>query len=266
MADWKTLEVERDAETPSVLRVWLARPERLNAISPRMLAEIAELFRSLDRDYETRVVVLGGRGRTFCAGADRKPPEPGDEPPEPKSDRERRYIAQNGRRACQAIEDAEVVTIARVHGHAVGGGCCFALSCDFRVAGEDAVFRVPEVDLGVPLTWAAAPRLIHEVGAARAREILLLCEDIPAPRALDWGIAHRVCPADALDRVTDDLARRLAAKPEMAVTQTKAQLRGYARLASLGDATEADSDLIDVALRSESGRGRFAMRPRNEKD
>ena len=224
-----------------------------------MLKEIGDLFSSLESDYETRVAVLGGRGRSFCAGADRKPPIAGEQLPEPKSDRERRFVEQLGRRACQAIEDCEVLTIARVHGHAVGGGCCFALSCDFRVAAEDALFRVPEVDLGVPLTWGAVPRLIQEVGAARAREVLLLCEDIDGRKALDWGMVHRAVPAAELDQTVDTLAQTLADKPEMAVYMTKTQLRGYARRASLGDATEADADLIHVAMRSESGSGLFSM-------
>jgi enoyl-CoA hydratase/carnithine racemase len=239
--------------------VWLARPERLNAINPLMLKEIGDLFSSLETNFDARVVVLGGRGRSFSAGADRKPPVAEQVLSEPETDRERRWQAQLGRRACRAIEECEAVTVARVHGHAVGGGCCFALSCDFRVIADDALLRVPEVDLGVPLTWAAAPRLIHELGAARAREVLLLCEDIDAEKALAWGMVHRVVPEDELDACTDDLARRLADKPEMAVYMTKTQLRGYARLAALGDVTESDSDIIDVALRSESAKGLFAM-------
>lgn len=224
-----------------------------------MLREIGDLFSSLTTDFEVRVVVLGGRGRTFCAGADRKPPVKEQELPTPETDRERRWLSQLGRRACRAIEECEVLTVARVHGHAVGGGCCLALSCDFRVATEDAVFRVPEVDLGVPLTWAATPRLLYEIGAARTREVLLLCEEIDAKKALDWGMVHRTVPAEELDACVDELAKRLADKPEMAVYMTKTQLRGYARLASLGDVTETDADLINVATRSESAQGLFAM-------
>ena len=225
-----------------------------------MLLEVGDLFSSLERDYETRVVVLGGRGRMFSPGADRKPPIPEEALPDPKTDRERRYVAGLGRRACRAIEDCEVLTIARIHGHAVGGACCFAMACDFRVATEDALLRVPEVELGVPLTWGAVPRLIHEVGAARAREILLLCEDVDGRKALEWGMVHRAVPAEDLDATVDELARALAEKPEMAVYMTKTQLRGYARRANLGDATETDVDMIDVSMRSESGSGLFAMR------
>jgi enoyl-CoA hydratase/carnithine racemase len=250
------LEIERDGP---ILHVWLARPERLNAIDTTMLREIGDLFGSLETDWGVRVVVLGGRGRSFCAGADRKGGSTGVATNEEPGDRERRWTSQLGRRACRAIEDCEVLTVARVHGHAIGGGACLALACDFRIAARDAVLRVPEVDLGIPLTWGAAPRLIHEIGAARAREVLILCDDIGAEQAGEWGMLHRVVDPEALDREVDAFAARLADKPEMAVHMTKTQLRAYARTASLGDVTESDGDLLAGALRSQSAKGRFAM-------
>lgn len=250
-----TLEIERDGP---ILRVWLSRPERLNAISPVMLRELGDLFGGLETDWETRVVVLGGRGRSFCAGADRKGSEPSESGP--RSDREARWNAQLGRRACRAIEDCEVPVVARVHGHAIGGGACFALSCDFRVVTNDALFQVPELDLGIPLTWGATPRLIHELGASRAREVLMLGDRIDAATAAAWGIAHRVVAPEALDDTVDDLAGRLAGKPEMAVYMTRTQLRSYAKTASLGDVTESDGDLLTGALRSASAQGRFALK------
>ena len=91
------------------------------------------------------------------------------------------------------------MTIARLHGHAIGGGLALALACDFRVAADDALLDLPEVDLGVPLTWGATPRLIHEIGAARARELILLCDRVDAERAERDGLVHRVVPAAALD-------------------------------------------------------------------
>jgi enoyl-CoA hydratase/carnithine racemase len=251
--EYETLEIERDG---TVLRVWLARPERRNAITPKMLDEITELFRSLERDFETRVVVLGGRGPTFCAGMDRRAgPAEGREP----SERERRYDAQIGRRACRAIEECEVPTVARVQGHAVGGGFCFALACDFRVATRDACFRLPEVELGLPLSWAAIPRLLHEVGAARARELLLLCEDMKAEDGERFGLVHRAVPEEQLDTTVDGIVASLVARPELAVHMTNTTLRGYARLAALGDASEADGDLVGVALRGAAFRERFRL-------
>jgi enoyl-CoA hydratase/carnithine racemase len=135
-----------------------------------------------------------------------------------------------------------------------------ALACDFRIAAEDSVFHVPEVDLGVPLSWGASARLIHEIGAARARELILMCERIDARTAERFGLVHRVAPAARLDACVDDWARRLAAKPELAVHMTKTQLRAHARRAVLGDVTETDGDVLLAASRSAVARASF--RPR----
>ncbi|UCE85772.1 MAG: enoyl-CoA hydratase/isomerase family protein [Deltaproteobacteria bacterium] len=254
--NFETLDVERDGP---VLRAWLNRPERRNALDTATLEEIATLFTTVQADFAARVVVLGGRGPSFCAGADRRDP-PGSarmRAASGASDRERRYMAQLGLRACQAIENAEAITIARIHGHAIGGGFALALACDFRVAARDAILHVPEVDLGVPLTWGATPRLIHEVGAARARELILLCDRIDAERAERWGLLHRAVPADELDALVHDWSKRLAAKPELAVHMTKTQLRAYARRAALGDVSETDGDLLMAASRTGPARQSF---------
>jgi enoyl-CoA hydratase/carnithine racemase len=252
------LELERDGP---VLRVWLNRPECRNALDTDLLEELTRLFESLQRDFAARVVVLGGRGASFCAGADRKSP-PGTARMRAGSgagERERRWFAQLGLRAVRAIEEVEAVTLARLHGHAVGGGLALALACDFRIAADDALFHVPEVDLGIPLSWGATPRLIHEVGAARAREILLLCDRLDAKTAESWGVVHRSVPAARLDAEVDAWARRLAAKPEIAVHMTKTQLRAYARRARLGDFSEADGDLLLGASRVGVARSSFKL-------
>jgi enoyl-CoA hydratase/carnithine racemase len=229
----RSLEVERDGP---VLRVHLNRPERLNALDTATLEEIADLFGGLQRDFETRVVVLGGRGSSFCAGADRKDPPGGDRlgASSGAGEREQRFVSQLGRRAVRAIEAVEAVTIARLHGHVVGGGLALALACDFRVA---------------------------KIGAARARELLLLCDRIDAERAERWGLVHRVVEARELDAAVDEWARRLAAKPQVAVHMTKTQLRALAARAALGDVTEADGDLLLGALRVGVARSSFSAGP-----
>lgn len=255
----ETLELERIGP---VLHVWLARPARRNALNEAALLELEQLFTTLQTDFATRVVVLGGRGPSFCAGADR------DDPPGSRrmgagsgaSERERRHAAQLGRRACAAIAAVEAVTIARLHGHVLGGGLALALACDFRLAAEGAQLGLPEVDLGVPLTWGATPRLIHEIGAARARELLLLGDTVEAERAERIGLVHRVLPADALDAAVCEWAERLAAKPEIAVHMTKTQLRAYALRASLGDVSESDGDLLLAASRVGAAREAFRRR------
>lgn len=254
--NWQTLSVTYDGP---ILRVWLDRPAKRNALNGTALEEIAALFDGLATDFVTRVVILGGRGPSFCAGADRGDP-PGHARLAASSDaseRERRWVAQIGMRAARAIEDAEVVTVARLHGHVVGGGVVLAAACDFRVAAEGTRFHVPEVDLGLPLTWGGTPRLIHELGAARARELVMLCDRIDAAEAHRIGLVHRVVPAAELDATADGLAARVASKPETAVHMTKTQFRAYAARASLGDVTETDGDQLMAAARSEMARRSF---------
>ncbi len=251
------LAVERDG---AVLRVWLSRPERRNALDTETLEEIEALFSGLRRAWDTRVVILGGRGPSFCGGADRNAP-PGAArlaSSSGASDRERRFVAQLGLRACRAIEDAELITLARIQGHAVGGGLCLALACDLRVASQDASLRIPEVDLGIPLSWGATPRLIHELGASRARQLLLLCDAVSGERAEQWGLVHRAVPEAELDTTVRDWAERLAAKPEIAVHMTKTQLRAQACRSRLGDVTETDGDLLLEASRVGMARQSFA--------
>jgi enoyl-CoA hydratase/carnithine racemase len=258
--EFQRLRLERDGD---VLHVHLNRPECRNALDASALEEIERLFGSLQRDFGVRVVVLGGSGPSFCGGADRRDP-PGARRLAADSgatDRERRFVAQLGLRACRAIEVAEPVTLARLHGHVVGGGVALAAACDFRIASRDTSFHVPEVDLGIPLAWGATPRLIAEIGAARARELILLCERVGAEQAERWGLVHRVVEAEQLDSVVSDWARRLSAKPEVAVHMTKTQLRAYAARASLGNVAEADGDLLLGASRLGRARQSFPRPP-----
>jgi enoyl-CoA hydratase/carnithine racemase len=233
--EFQRLRLERDGD---VLHVHLNRPECRNALDASALEEIERLFGSLQRDFGVRVVVLGGSGPSFCGGADRRDP-PGA----------RRLAADSG------------ATDARLHGHVVGGGVALAAACDFRIASRDTSFHVPEVDLGIPLAWGATPRLIAEIGAARARELILLCERVGAEQAERWGLVHRVVEAEQLDSVVSDWARRLSAKPEVAVHMTKTQLRAYAARASLGNVAEADGDLLLGASRLGRARQSFPRPP-----
>ena len=230
----------------AIARVWLNRPERRNALNQTALNEIEAVFEELQTCFDVSVVVLGGHGASFCAGADRRDP-PGRLEKPPGTLRERRYVAQTGRRTIEAIERCEAITIARVHGHAIGGGFLLAAACDFRIAARSTVFHVPEVDLGVPLTWGGAPRLAHLLGPARAKELILLCERLDATTADQYGFLNRVVADEDLDATVDDWATRLADKPDWALHMSKTQFRGYDRMALLGDLTEGDGDLLNTA-------------------
>src|SRR5262245_5836314 len=256
MPELDRLAVERDG---AVVRVWFDRPARHNPLDTRTLEELIDLFGRLATDFAARVVVLGGRGPSFSAGADLAAPPGGRDRAggDGVTGRERRWWSQLGRRAVAAIADSEVVTIARLHGHVLGGGLCLALACDFRIAALDTRLGLPEIDLGLPLTWGGTARLVHEVGAARARELIMLGEPVVGSRAEGIGLVHRAVPAARLDAVVDEWAARLAAKSEVATHMVKSQLRALARRAELGDTTETDGDLL-LAASARAGRDRAA--------
>lgn len=240
-----------------VARVFLNRPERLNALNEAALDEVAAVFTELQTHYEVSVVVFGGEGRAFCAGADRKDPPARLARGSGASARERRHAASIGRRALEAIERLEAITIARLHGHVVGGGLVLALGCDLRIAASGTQFHIPEVDLGIPLTWGAVPRLIREVGPARAKELILLCDRFDASAAVTYGLINEAVPHDRLDVRVDEWADRLAAKAPWALHMTKTQFQAYAQNDALGNVTNADGDLLTAATGEDPSRFLF---------
>lgn len=238
---YETLEIEKDG---AIAKVWFNRPDKLNAINTTFLQDIAACCDQLQQEREISVVIWGGRGRAFSAGADLKAPPGSTLASKEDNPRAQRYAGQVGRRAIEAMEQLEATTISRVHGWAVGGGCVLALACDLRIAAESAMFWIPEVDLGVPLMWGAVPRLIAAAGPTRARELVLMCDKFTAADAECYGLINRVVPDDQLDATVDDWAKRLTAKNELARHVTKTQFRAYSRSALLGDLTETDADAI----------------------
>jgi enoyl-CoA hydratase/carnithine racemase len=243
----------------SVLDVVLSRPEKLNALDTDVLRGVVDVFAAVNDDFAVRAVVLRGEGRSFSAGADRKNP-PGLERMSVASGagaRERRVASQLGLRATNAIMSCEVPTVAAVQGWCVGGGLALAISCDMRVFATDARVSIPEVDIGIPLAWGATPRLISEIGASRARELVMLCDEIDAAEAHRLGIAHRLSSPDELVATAYGLADRLGAKPEIAMHETKTQFRAYAMATMLGNVTETDGDLMVQASRGDVARNAF---------
>lgn len=241
----ENLVLQRDG---AVLHVWMNRPEVLNALDDKTLNEITAVFDGVGNHDEIRVVVLGGIGRAFSSGADlRNPPS---RPAPDTSFRLRRYIAETGRRACQAIAGCAAVTIARTHGHVIGGGVLLAASCDFRVGAEDTVFSLPELKLGQPLSWGGTPLLIKEIGAAHAREMIMMCGAIDAAQAAQFGLLHAVVPTTVLDDEVASWSARLASLPEGSLATAKQQFQRYAASTRLADLTETDSDIFSTVADS----------------
>ena len=192
----------------------LNRPERLNAVTPALVDDLLESFDRAEADH-ARVLVLAGRGRAFCAGWDLKQP-PIDETVDQARARLQRL--QEVTRRTRAFAGP---VIAAVQGYALGAGVEFALGCDLVVAGEDAVFGFPEVEVGLSGTNGVSVLLPRLVGLARAKELVLLGERCDARRARDIGLIARVVPAGAHEDAALEIAERLATRPPRALRLAK---------------------------------------------
>ena len=195
----------------AVATVVIDRQSKLNALNPRVMAEIDAAFAELRDDAGVRAVILTGAGdRAFVAGADigvlaRMGPVSGVS------------VSREGQDVLRRIETFPRPVIAAVGGYALGGGCELALACHLRVASDRARFGLPEVGLGIIPGYGGTLRLSRVVGLGRALELILTGEMIDAARAAEIGLANVVVPHDELMERSRALARRIARNAPVAV-------------------------------------------------
>jgi enoyl-CoA hydratase/carnithine racemase len=229
----------------------LNRPARLNAINDELMREMIEALGWLDAHPELRVVILRGTGRAFSAGADLKEIPGGPSRPESgNSWLHRRRFGQIGRRLLDTIQNMQAVTIAQVHGAAVGGGVLLMAACDLRVVATGTVMFIPEVDLGTHYSWGAVPLLLRELGPAITRELIMTCRRFTAEEALAWRWINRVTAPDRLADEVMELAQELVAKPSVPLAVTKDHINAIMRVMSAGTTSYADGDLA-IAMATE---------------
>ena len=182
-----------------VTRIFLNRPEKVNALHSAALESLLQAVRKLEGDSKLRVVVLGGRGKAFCGGADVHELGLLDTS-------NAGGFVQKIHAVCDAIRKLPVPVVARLHGAVIGAGLEIAAACDLRVAAEGTKFSMPEVRLGIPSVVEAAllPRLM---GSGRAAWLVLTGESIDARRALEWGLIEQVGGDDAIDALVQSLVK-----------------------------------------------------------
>ena len=206
-----------DGFVGGVALVTIERPDVLNALSFDLLDELAAAFASLDADPACRAIVLTGSGtRAFAAGADIR---------ELAAQTPVSLLVEDRFAAWERIAATRTPVIAAVRGFALGGGCELAMSCDLIVAGEDAQFGQPEINLGVMPGAGGTQRLTRAIGRARAMDLVLTGRTISAREAAAMGLVSRVVPAEETLDAALDLARTIAAKPPVAVLAAKEAVR-----------------------------------------
>lgn len=190
------------------------RPDVLNAFSYESFGETAQLFTEVAADPEVKVFIIRGTENVFAAGADI-----------------RNLIEYNPQQAAKFLDRAQSSmlsianmnkpTIASIGGFCLGGGLELALACDFRIAADNAVFGLPEINLGILPAGGGTQRLTKFIGCGRAKEIMFLGEMFKADKAYKIGLLYDVVPIAELEEKTMKLAKKLSFKPPLAIKALK---------------------------------------------
>ena len=210
---YETLEIERDGK---VATIWMNRPAVFNAFDEQLIAELAAACRELDGDPTVRVVVLGGRGKHFSAGADLNWMKRAAQFTETQNLDDARKFAGMLRTLSQMSKP----TIARVQGAALGGGTGLTAACDMAVAASDAVFSTSEVRFGISPS-ASSPYGLRAIGPRHALRYFQSAERIAAERALAIGLVGDVVPVEELDACVGKLVDALLAGGPLAQKAAK---------------------------------------------
>ncbi len=208
------------------------RPDKLNALSPEVLDELERAVREVSEDGEILSAIITGTGKAFVAGADVGYIMTLDE--------DGGYnMALKGQRIFSSIENSSKVFIAAVNGYALGGGCELALSCDFIIASENAIFGQPEVNLGIMPGWGATQRLVRKVGMNWAKYLILTGERIDAKTAHQIGLVQKVVNHDNLMDEAINIANLIAEKGPLALRLSKEAINRAFELGDFGFEYEA---------------------------
>lgn len=208
--------------------VWLARPEKRNALNTTLFKQLVAALDALEEDDDVRCLVLAGQGPVFCAGQDLAFTRSATA----------REVDEYGRwnvAARQRLQRHQKAVVARVHGDAIGGGAYLATACDLVVAANGARFVMAEIQAG---NHSGGSHLLT-VGRARSLEMSLLGRPVIAEEAERWGLINRAVPPEDLDAVVDDYAGQLSALPPLAIRYTKQAMNLHLDMAGFTNLLDA---------------------------
>lgn len=228
----------------------LARPDALNAVSGTMIAELAAAAAWFDTTHAS-VVVVSGAGRVFSAGADvRESVDLLDHLDQDPTSSRPYEDAVAGQAAALAIRSMKAITIAAAHGTVVGGAAVLLAACDLRILGETTSILLPEIQLGIPLSWGGISALVQDLGPARTKRLLLTGAPLEPGEALRCGFAALVVPEAEVVQTAEELAATMATRPQNALREVKRRVNRIADAAALLDQDLGDATAYAEALRN----------------
>lgn len=194
--------------------VTIDREKALNALNGDVLNDLEQAVDAIDENTTRCVIITGAGQKAFVAGADIAAMSS-------MTKEEGRAFSAKGNAVFRRIEKLPVPVIAAVNGFALGGGCELSLSCDIRLASENALFGQPEAGLGITPGFGGTQRLARTIGVGKAKEMIYACRNVKAPEAQQIGLVNAVYPADQLMEEAMKLAERIAGNAPIAVRQCK---------------------------------------------
>src|SRR5471032_3311141 len=239
------------------------RGDNINALSQQAMRELRDVPRDFEDDLETAIVILTGGAKAFSAGFDLKDPESRSREDLPIGERIQRQ--RLGPKMCKAWQDMDQVTIAAVEGHCIGGGAALVVALDFRFCGKGAHFRIPEVELGMNMSWGSIPRLVALIGPARTKQAVILASDrIGAAEALDWGLAEKVVEDGQALKAALEFAERIARQPPLPVRMVKTSVNRVTHaLSDLAAHMDVDQNVL-TSLSEDFKEGTTAFREKRK--
>ena len=231
--------------------ITISRPEALNSLNAEVFSGLKDAIEDAKNDNSIRVVILTGAGeKSFVAGTDIKMMESA--------------VTEDNRKMCTdihdlffQIENLEKPVIAAINGYALGGGCELTLTCDFRIASENAKFAFPEVSLGIIPGSGGTQRLPGIIGKSRAKYMILTSERINADKALEYGLVDFVVPQNELISKCNELANKLMKQPALALALGKRAVN-LASEVDLQSGIAYETEAFAVAFGSDAKKERMA--------
>ncbi|MBI9033593.1 MAG: enoyl-CoA hydratase/isomerase family protein [Bacteroidales bacterium] len=252
MKDYKTIEIEIDRH---IATIWLNRPEIHNAFNETMISEVMDCIDKINHEETIRIVLLRGKGKSFCAGADLNW----------MRDVATYTYEENYRESYQlskcfyAIYSCHKPTIAVVHGAAIGGANGLLAACDFAYADDQTVFSLSEVKIGI-VPACISPYVIKRVGEYPAKDLMLTGKRFNGPEAEDYKLVNKSVAADQMEAHIKSVCELLSSSGPAAVSQCKALIHDVANNLNMEDALDYTAKMIaDIRMSDEGQEGMAAF-------